>query len=305
MQDFTGLDPNAAAGLVTAYAIPALKALLILLAGFVVAGWVRGATRRGLERARVEPTVSAFTGNLARWGVLALALVAVLGMFGVETASFAVVIGAMGLAIGLALQGTLGNAASGFMLLIFRPFKVGDVVNAAGVTGKVIEVELFSTALDTPDNRRMIVPNGAIFGSTIENMSHHATRRVDVSVGVSYDADIGLTRGVLLDAARRVEGGLADPAPEAVLGGLSDSSVDWTVRLWVRSGDFWAVRDELTERVKNALDRAAIGIPFPQMDVHVRTPTASFPLAAGDGGVALGDAVGVPGSRRVTTEGNA
>jgi len=268
--DLTSLEPEVYVGLVTTYAIPAVKALVLIVLAWLIAAWVRRLTRNAMERARLEPTIARFTANLARWGVLALAFVAALGIFGVQTASFAVVIGSLGLAIGLAMQGTLGNAAAGFMLLIFRPFKVGDFVSAAGISGTVVEVELFSTTFDTPDKRRLIVPNGTIFGATIENVSHHPIRRVDVAVGVEYSADIARTRQVLLEAAQSVEEGLADPAPAIVLGELADSSVNWTVRLWVNSADFWPVKDKLTERVKNALDAAGLGIPFPQMEVHLR-----------------------------------
>jgi len=169
----------------------------------------------------------------------------------------------------MALSGTLGHFASGVMLLIFRPFKVGDVINAAGVIGKVYEIELFTTALDTPDNRRIIVPNGSIYGATIENISHHPTRRVDVAVGVDYSADIDKTREVLDAAARSVEGILSDPPHAIVLGDLGDSAVNWTVRVWCNSADYWGIKEQLTRAVKQHLDQAGIGIPFPQMDVHL------------------------------------
>lgn len=264
------IDTEQAIELAIDYGVPAVKALLIIFVAWIVAMWVRRLTRRGMQRARIEPTIAVFTSNLARWGVLALAAVFILGVFGIETATIAVVFGGMALAIGLALQGTLGNAAAGFMLLIFRPFKVGDAVNAAGVSGKVVEIELFSTIIDTFDNRRLIVPNGSIFGSTIENINHHPIRRVDVQVGVSYDADVAQTRKVLTEAAQGIEEGLADPAPAIVLNELADSSVNWTVRVWANTPDFWPVRDKLTERVKNALDTAGLSIPFPQMDVHLK-----------------------------------
>lgn len=156
------------------------------------------------------------------------------------------------------------------MLLIFRPFKVGDVVSVSGVTGTVCEIDLFVTTFDTPDNRRIIVPNGSIFGSTIENISHHTTRRVDVAVGSDYGADIDTTREVLLQAAANVEHAHTDPPPSVVLSELGASSIDWTVRVWVDAANYWAVKDALTRAVKYALDQANIGIPFPQMDVHVQ-----------------------------------
>jgi small conductance mechanosensitive channel len=272
------LDTGVAIDLATGYGIPAIKALLIVLVAWVVAAWVRRLTRQGMDRAKIEPTITTFTSNLARWAVLAIAAVFILGVFGIETATVAVVFGGLALAIGLALQGTLGNAAAGFMLLIFRPFKVGDFISTGGVSGTVVEIELFSTSIDTPDKRRLIVPNGSIFGSTIENVSHHAVRRVDVAVGVAYDADLVKTRQVLLEAATSVEEGLEDPAPAIVLSELGDSSVNWTVRLWVNSSDFWPARDKLTERVKNALDAAGLSIPFPQMDVYLK---GNMPGSAG------------------------
>jgi small conductance mechanosensitive channel len=268
-------DPAAMIETATVWGLPVLKALLIIIVAWIVAAWVRRLTRSGMERARIEPTITTFTANLVRWGVLAVGAVLVLGAFGIETAAIAVVFGGLALAIGLALQGTLGNAAAGFMLLIFRPFRVGDVINAAGVMGKVVEIELFSTMIDTPDNRRMIVPNGVIFGGTIENINHHGTRRVDVNVGVAYDADIAQTRNVLLEAAKGIEEGLEDPAPAIVLTEIADSSVNWAVRVWVNAGDFWPVKDKLTERVKVALDQAGISIPFPQMDVHLQNDKAA------------------------------
>lgn len=269
-----GVDPEIVFGFATDYGIPAIKALLVIFLGWMIASWTKRIVRASMDRARIEPTIGSFTANLARWAVLALAAVFVLGIFGIETATIAVAFGGLALAIGLALQGTLGNAAAGFMLLIFRPFKVGDFVSAAGVSGTIVEIELFSTAIDTTDKRRLIVPNGAIFGSTIENVSHHSVRRVDVQVGVEYGADIAHTRKVLMESAKSIEEGLEDPAPAVVLNELADSSVNWTVRLWVNSSDFWPVRDKLTERVKIGLDEAGISIPFPQMDIHVKGETA-------------------------------
>jgi len=244
-------------------------ALVFLIVAWIVAGWVSALVRRGMERGRVDATLTRFTAKMASWAIRIIAVVSALGMFGVESTSFAALIGGAGLAVGLAFQGTLGSFAAGVMLLIFRPFKVGDVVTAAGVTAKVDEISLFTTTLDTPDNRRFIVPNGAIFGSTIENVTYHAHRRVDVAVGVEYAADIDATRAVLAKAIEGVEGVLADPAPAVVLTGLGSSSVDWVVRAWAPTPDFFAVKERLTRSVKMHLDAADIGIPFPQMDVHL------------------------------------
>jgi len=250
-----------------------LGVILLMFAGWIVAGFVRRTVGASLRKAGIDETLSRFTSKIARWLVLILIGLACLSMFGVETTSFAAVIGAAGLAIGLAFQGTLGNFAAGAMLLVFRPFKVGDVVNVAGQTGKVFELELFTTTLDTFDNRRIIVPNGTVFGSVIENISHHPTRRADVAVGTDYAADLDHTREILMAAAFSVEGRIDDPEPAVVLLELGASSIDWSVRVWAASADFGAVKQALTRSVKNALDEAQIGIPFPQMDVHTDKPT--------------------------------
>lgn len=256
---------------VLVYVVNVVKALLFLLIGWIVANWIKRITVRGLERAKIDQTLVKFFGNIARYTVLVLVVLACLGIFGINTTSFAAVIGAVGLAIGLAFQGTLGHFASGVMLLVFRPFKVGDVISVAGDTGKVNEIELFTTTLDTADNRRIIVPNGNIVGSTIENLTFHPTRRVDVSVGTDYGADLDHARQVMLEAALSTPHILSDPPPQVYLDALGGSSIDWKVRVWCNTPDYFAIKDELTLRVKKALDAAGIGIPFPQMDVHLDT----------------------------------
>ncbi len=248
---------------------PVLLAIVLILAVVFIAGWARGVTTKACRKAKVEETLARFLGNMFRYLVLVIGGIAILGTLGVEVTSFAAILAAVGFAIGMAMSGMLGNVAAGVMLLFFRPFKVGDVANAGGTTGKVIEIGLFTTTFDTPDNRRIIVPNGSIFGGTIENVSHHDTRRVAVAVGTDYGADIDKTREVLLAAAKACTGVLQDPEPAAVLTGLGGSSIDWSVRVWVNAADFWAVSDQLTRDVKYALDNAEIGIPYPQMDVHL------------------------------------
>lgn len=246
------------------------KVVVILLVAWIIAGWVAKIIRSRGERAkRVDTTLALFFSNMARWAILVLGAITAIGVVGVPTASFAALIAAAGLAVGLALQGSLGNFASGVMLLIFRPFKVGDFVNAAGVSGTVKEIQLFATIMDTPDNRRMIVPNGSVFGSTIENVSHHVERRVDVSVGTDYGADLDKVREVLKAAAESLPQKLAEKDVGIVLQELGDSSINWSVRAWVAASDFWPAKDELTRRIKQHLDKAEIGIPFPQMDVHL------------------------------------
>ncbi len=268
-------DPETYMHLFETYGLPAIKVLVILIVAYLVASWAGGMVTRTCNKGSLDLTLSRFFGKMTKWAILIMALLSVLSVFGINTTSFAAVIGAAGLAIALSFQGTLGHFASGIMLLVFRPFTVGDVVDVAGVVGKVYEIDLFNTRLDTPDNQRVIVPNGAVFGSTITNITHHDTRRVDVAVGTDYPADLDQARSVLLEAARKVEGVLTDPAPAAVLCDLGDSSINWSVRVWSTTDDYWAVKDALTRAVKVALDDANIGIPFPQMDVHVDGKLAS------------------------------
>ena len=246
-----------------------LGVLVVIFVGWIAAGYVSRLGIGAMRKGKIDDTLTRFCGKLSRWGVLALVGLACLSIFGIETTSFAAVLGAAGLAVGLAFQGTLGNFAAGAMLLVFRPFKVGDVVSVAGQMGKVFELELFTTTLDTPDNRRIIIPNGSIFGSVIENISHHATRRVDVAVGTDYPADLDRTREVLTNASIGVDGRLDDPEPAVVLLELGASSINWSVRVWANAADSEKVKQALTRAVKNALDEAGIGIPYPQMDVHV------------------------------------
>ena len=203
--------------------------------------------------------------------MIILAVLSCLQIFGVDTTSFAAVIAAAGFAIGLALQGSLQNFSAGVMLLAFRPFKVGDVVNVAGQTGVIESIALFTTSMDTFDNRRIILPNSEIFGSTIENISFHPTRRADVDVGTAYDADIDKTWDLLKQVAESVEGRLPDKGPDVILMGLGDSSVNWQLRVWAPASDFFPLKQRLTRDVKVALDNAGISIPYPQMDVHHNT----------------------------------
>ncbi len=248
---------------------PLTKAVILIIAMFLIAGWAKRLVTGACSKAKIDITLAKFFGNMLRWGVLLLGGLAILKTFGVDTTSFAAVVAAMGFALGMALSGTLGNFAAGVMLLIFRPFKVGDVVSAGGTTGKIEEVGMFCTTFDTPDNRRIIVPNGGIYGSTIENISHHETRRVDVAVGTDYSADLDTTREVLTAAATAVAGRLASEPPVIYLSELGGSSIDWSVRVWANAPDYWAVREQLTRDIKIALDDAGIGIPYPQRDVHI------------------------------------
>jgi len=254
------------------YGVPVIGALVILVATFIGGKIIAGAVRKSCEKANVDVTLSRFFGKLVYYLVLVVGVMFALSTCGVEVTSFAAILAAAGFAIGMALSGTLSNFAAGVMLLIFRPFTVRDVINAAGVTAKVNAIELFTTTLDTPDNRRFIVPNGAIYSGNIENITHHAERRADVNVGVDYSADLDQTREVLTKAAEslkefNIEG--EDRGFQVYLLDLGDSSVNWVVRFWTTAADFWGVKEKLTRAVKMHLDEAGIGIPFPQMDIHL------------------------------------
>ena len=246
-----------------------LSVLILLVAAWAVSFWVRRAVLRTLEHTRVDLTLTKFFGSASRWVVLLFAGLGALSLLGVETSDWTTLVAAGGIAIGLAFKDTLNNFATGFMLLLLRPFKVGDTVRVGGETGVVDEIALFSTRLDTFDHRRIVIPNSAVFGSTIENITYHPTRRVDVPVGVDYDADVDRTREALEQAAREVPGGVAEPAPTVVIKQFGGSSVDWEVRVWAKRGDFLAVKQATLRAIKLALDEAGIGIPFPQMDVHL------------------------------------
>lgn len=262
-------DGGNAVGYFDQYILPAIKVIVILVVAFLVAGLASRFVTKACEKSRLETTLARFFGKLTKWGIMVLAVLSVLSVFGVQTTSFAAVIGASALAVGLAFQGTLANFAAGVMLLTFRPFKVGDVVEANGELGIVDEIDIFNTAMDTFDNRRIILPNGSVFGSTIINYSHHPRRRADVNVGTAYDADLDKVRDVLKRAADSVEGRLDDPETDVVLNELGDSSIQWQVRVWAPTPDWLAVRQATVRAVKRHLDEAGIPIPFPQRDVHL------------------------------------
>ena len=247
-----------------------LAVLLIMAAAWLVSGWARRATYASLNRARFDETLTKFFAQCARWVVLAVGVLIVMSVFDIEVTSIAALIAALGLAIGLAFQGTLSNFAAGIMLLAFRPFKVGDVVEVGGELGTIYEIELFFTQMDTFDNRRVILPNAQVFGQTIENLSHHPVRRADFNVGTAYTADLDQAKQVIFDALKQVDGSVADPEPMVLLMELGDSSINWSARVWAPTPELWNVRAQAIRDVKNALDEAGISIPFPQRDVHMK-----------------------------------
>jgi len=269
---------DAIEGMMLSWGQGLLGALIVLGVGWWVAGLVTGATRRVLTRHDVDATLTGFAANLTRMGLLALVVIVALGQMGVETTSFAAVIAAAGLAIGLALQGSLGNFASGVMLIALRPFKAGDYIEAAGTAGTVTEVQVFATTLTTPDNRVVIVPNGQITAGNIVNYSAKDTRRLDLVFGIGYGDDIVKARALLQDILSSDSRVLDEPAPTVAVLALGESSVDIAVRPWVKSGDYWPLAFDLKEKVKIEFDRQGISIPFPQRDVHLHSlPQSGVP----------------------------
>lgn len=247
-------------GLISTWGLKLIGAIVALILGRIGAGWVRRAMRRALERSRIDETLVPFLASLAYYAALAFVIIAVLGIVGIETASLAVVLGAAGLAIGLALQGTLSNFASGVMLMVFRPIKLGDLVEVGGVSGSVAEIGIFSTKLNTGDNVHIVIPNSNIYGATIRNYSVNETRRVDLAVGIHYDDDIGLAITSLqkiLDEDERV---LDEPEPVIAVGELTGSSVNILVRPWCVSRDHWQLHCDLTRKFKEELEKAGCSI---------------------------------------------
>lgn len=261
------------------YGLRALFVIVLMIMAWTISSWLSDIVQKALTRIKFDQTLTLFLARLVRWSILILTGLTCLSYFGVETTSFAAVIGAAGLAIGLAFQGTLSNFAAGAMLLIFRPYKVGDTIVSAGYQGTVAEIALFTTEIDTPDGRRIIIPNNSINGSVIENISYNRLRRVEVRVGVSYGADIDATRRALERAIALVPQAIREPAPEVSLEGLGDSAVNWVARVWATQKDNSAAKQALIRAAKIELDQAGIGIPFPQMDVHLIQACKS-PLAA-------------------------
>jgi len=252
------------------YGLNVIGAIIILLVGKMVAGWAQRLVAKSLKKSgKADQTLQGFLGNLARYLVLGFTVIMVMAQFGIETTSVIAVFGAAGLAIGLALQGTLSNVAAGVMLLIFRPFKVGDYVEAGGTAGTVQAIRLFITELATPDNVQILVPNAQVWGTIVKNYSHHATRRVDFVLGIDYtdniDQAIQQVHAVINADARA----LTDPAPMVVVGNLGESSVDLTIRVWCNASDYWSLRFDLTKAFKEKLDTAGISIPFPQRTMHM------------------------------------
>jgi small conductance mechanosensitive channel len=259
--------------LVAAYGLQVLGAIVVLIVGWIASGLGARWTAKGLAKTgRVDATLTGFLSSLVKYLILIVMVIMVLNLFGVQTTSLIAVLGAASLAIGLALQGTLSNVAAGVMLLLFRPFKVGDYIEGGGQAGTVKTITLFVSELATPDNVQIIVPNSQLWGSAIKNYknySFHATRRVDMVLGISYEDDVEKAVGIVEQMAQDDGRVLADPPPQIVVGELGASSVDIVIRLWCNAADYWTLKFDMTKALKLRMDAEGISIPYPQRTVHV------------------------------------
>ncbi len=251
------------------WSIKIVAALAIFVIGRWIARWLTNLTRKVMTKSNMDAMLVNFLGNIVYTVLLLVVVMAALDQLGIQTTSLLAVFGAAGLAIGLALKDSLGNFSSGVMLILFRPFKVGDFIEAGGVMGVVEEVRMFATVMRTGDNREIIVPNSQIYGGTITNYSARDTRRVDMVFGIGYDDDIGKAKKVLEGLLAADERILKDPAPVIAVGELGDSSVNILVRPWVKSGDYWGVYWDMMEKVKLAFDENGISIPYPHQEVYM------------------------------------
>jgi len=251
------------------YGLKIIGALIIFIVGKWIAKRLRGVVVKLMHKSNVDGTLVSFVQSIVYIMLMIVVILAALNALGVNTTSFAAILAAAGLAIGLALQGTLGNIGSGVLIISFRPFNVGDVVTIGGETGTVAAISMFATILHTPDNKVVTVPNTAVTSGNITNFSAQATRRLDLTFGIGYDDDLKLAKSVLEDIIRSDERVLADPEPFVGVRELGDSSVNFAFRPWVKSEDYWAVHFDMMEKVKLTFDEKGISIPFPQMDVHL------------------------------------
>jgi small conductance mechanosensitive channel len=251
------------------YGLKVVAAIAILVLGRIAAGIVRSIVRRLLRKSKVDETLVSFLASLTYVGVLAFIVIAAVAQLGVQTASFIAVLGAAGLAVGLALQGSLANFAAGVLMIIFKPFKVGDYITAGGASGSVEAIGIFTTELKSPDNRKIIVPNAKVTGDSIVNFSAKEQRRIDMIAGVSYSDDLAKVKQVLEGILSEDERILKDPAPTIGLLEMADSSINFAVRPWVKTADYWDVFFATQEKIKQRFDAEGISIPFPQRDVHL------------------------------------
>lgn len=261
---------DSAVPVITTYGMRIIGAILILIIGRIVAGIVGGLVGKGLEKAKVDVSLRGFLVSLSRIAIIVFAVIAALAKFGVETTSFVAVLGAAGFAIGFALQGSLSNFAAGIMILIFKPIKVGDLVEAAGYLGKIADIGLFVTTMNTLDNQKVIIPNGKLTSDVINNVNGNGLRRVDMTAGISYGDDMDLAKKLCMDILNQHPNVLAEPAPQVAVSEMADSSVNLVVRPWCHPDHYWDVHFDVTQSIKEAFDANGITIPFPQREVWTR-----------------------------------
>ncbi len=277
------VNPEAVVAMISNYSVNILGALLIFVVGKWLARRLTNLAVSIMKKNEVEETLRVFLRTLTYYFLLAVVVITALGRLGVNTTSLVAILGTAGLAIGLALKDSLSNFAAGVLLIILRPFAIGDVVSAAGITAKVEKITIFRTVFVTGDNQEIIVPNSKILDDTITNINARDTRRIDLTVGIGYGDDIERTKSILDGLAKADSRILTDPAPTIAVSELADSSVNLVFRPWVKTGDYWGVRFDLTEKIKASLDEAGISIPFPQRDVHLfpqAPPEEAPPVAA-------------------------
>lgn len=255
------------------YLLQLVAAIVIFYLGRMVAGAVKRFIERALIGRSVDKAVVSFIASIIYAIIMIATVLMALSQMGVQTTSFIAILGAAGLAVGLALQGSLANFASGILIILFRPFKSGDFIDAGGISGTVDKIEIFQTIMKTPDNKKVIVPNAQITGGAITNFSAEAIRRVDLVIGISYDSDLRKAKQILQDILAQDSRVLKEPAAVVTVAALADSSVNFNVRPWVNSTDYWAVYWDTLEKVKLTFDEQGIAIPFPQMDVHIKQET--------------------------------
>lgn len=253
----------------TTYSIKLIAAILIFIIGKWIAGKLTKLITRLLEKNNVDITLTKFLESIIYYTLLIVVIIAAAGQLGINTTSFLTIVGAAGLAIGLALKDSLSNFASGVMLVLFHPYRVGDFISAAGVSGNVISITLFNTILNTPDNQRVIVPNSNITTDVITNVTANDTRRVDLVIGIGYDDDIKKAKTILDRIIKEESRVLDTPEPKIAVSELADSSVNFVVRPWVKTSEYWDVYFDLTEKIKITFDKEGISIPYPQQDVHM------------------------------------
>ena len=262
-------EMNMYGGIIGIWLINIIAAVLIFIIGRIIARWLTRLVGKLMEKQNIELTLVNFLKNIIYYALMIAVIIAALNRLGINTTSFVAVVGAAGLAIGLALKDSLGNFSAGVMLILFRPFKLGDFVTAGGVSGTVKEITIFNTVMATGDNQKVIVPNSAIMGNVITNVTANTTRRIDLVFGIGYDDDMTRAKEIISRVISEESRILADPAPTIAVAELADSSVNIVARPWVNTGDYWAVRFDLTEKIKREFDENGISIPFPQRDVHI------------------------------------